>query len=68
VGEVNGGVASFRDLLRLTSPAEHAGVELTEEFGSNDRCRTVLEELCWSEEPIFPRCQSKAIKIANRFQ
>jgi len=43
-------------------------VELTEEFGSDDRCRTVLEQLRWPRGPICPRCDSKTTKIANRFQ
>jgi transposase-like protein len=43
-------------------------VELTEEFGSDDRCRTVLEQLRWPKGPICPRCDSKATKSANRFQ
>src|SRR6266850_6177633 len=43
-------------------------VELTEEFGSDDRCRLALEQLRWHKGPICPRCDSKATKIANRFQ
>lgn len=43
-------------------------VELTEEFGSDDRCRTVLEQLRWPKGPVCPRCDSKATKIVNRFQ
>src|SRR6267378_2553107 len=43
-------------------------VELTEQFGSDDKCRAVLEQLRWSKGPICPRCESKATKIANRFQ
>jgi transposase-like protein len=43
-------------------------VELMEEFGSDDKCRTVLEQLRWPDGPSCPRCQSKATKIANRFQ
>src|SRR5258707_13805795 len=43
-------------------------VELTEEFGSDDKCRLALEQLRWSKGPICPRCDSKATKIANRFQ
>src|SRR6267142_5530158 len=43
-------------------------VELTEEFGSDERCRTVLEQLRWPKGPVCPRFDSKATKIANRFQ
>jgi transposase-like protein len=43
-------------------------VQLMEEFGSDDRCRTVLEQLRWPDGPKCPRCQSPATKIANRFQ
>jgi transposase-like protein len=43
-------------------------VELTEEFGSDDKCRKVLEQLRWPKGPICPRCESKATQIANRFQ
>src|SRR6266849_9063431 len=43
-------------------------VELTEEFGSDDKCRHVLEQLRWPRGPMCPRCESKATKIANRFQ
>lgn len=43
-------------------------VELAEEFGSDDKCRTALEQLRWPEGPTCPRCKSKATKIANRFQ
>src|SRR5713226_8285483 len=42
--------------------------ELTEEFGTDDKCRRVLEHLRWPRGPICPRCDSKATKIANRFQ
>jgi transposase-like protein len=43
-------------------------VELTEEFGSDDKCRHALEQLRWHKGPVCPRCESKATKIANRFQ
>src|SRR5712692_8401143 len=43
-------------------------IELTEQFGSDDKCRAVLEQLRWSKGPTCPRCESKATKIANRFQ
>ena len=43
-------------------------VELTEEFGSDDKCRHALEQLRWPRGPVCPRCDSKATKIANRFQ
>jgi transposase-like protein len=43
-------------------------VGLTEEFGSDDKCRLALEQLRWHIGPVCPRCDSKATKIANRFQ
>src|SRR5260370_42531699 len=43
-------------------------VELTEEFGSDKKCRLALEQLRWHKGPVCPRCASKAAKIANRFQ
>jgi transposase-like protein len=43
-------------------------VELTEEFGSDEKCRTVLEQLRWPNGPVCPRCQARAAKIADRFQ
>ncbi len=43
-------------------------VELTEEFGSDEKCRLALEQLRWQKGPVCPRCDSKATKIANRFQ
>ena len=43
-------------------------VELTEKSGTDDKCRHVLEQLRWPKGPICPRCESKATKIANRFQ
>ena len=43
-------------------------VELTEACGTDDKCRMVLEQLRWPKGPICPRCESKATKIANRFQ
>src|SRR6267154_489650 len=43
-------------------------VELTEAFGTDDKCRAVLEQLRWPKGPMCPRCESKATKIANRFQ
>src|SRR6266478_4620752 len=43
-------------------------VELTEACGTDDKCRAVLEQLRWPEGPMCPRCESKATKIANRFQ
>jgi len=43
-------------------------VELTEEFGTDEKCRRVLEQLRWPRGPMCPRCESKATKIANRFQ
>jgi transposase-like protein len=42
--------------------------KLSIEFGSDEKCRQVLEQLRWPNGPICPRCQSKATPIANRFQ
>ena len=43
-------------------------VQLTEQFGTDDKCRKALEQLRWRKGPTCPRCDSKATKIANRFQ
>ncbi len=43
-------------------------VQLTEQFGTDDKCRKALEQLRWREGPTCPRCDSKATKIASRFQ
>jgi transposase-like protein len=43
-------------------------VQLTEQFGTDDKCRKALEQLRWRKSPTCPRCDSKATKIANRFQ
>lgn len=42
--------------------------ELSEQFGSDEKCRKVLEQLRWPNGPECPRCLSKATPIANRFQ
>ncbi len=43
-------------------------IQLTEQFGTDGKCRKALEQLRWRKGPICPRCDSKATKIANRFQ
>jgi transposase-like protein len=43
-------------------------VQLTEQFGTDDKCRKALEQLRWRDGAICPRCDSPATKIANRFQ
>jgi transposase-like protein len=43
-------------------------VQLTEQFGTDEKCRKALEQLRWRKGPTCPRCDSKATKIANRFQ
>jgi len=43
-------------------------VQLTEQFGTDEKCRKALEQLRWHKWPTCPRCDSKATKIANRFQ
>ncbi len=42
--------------------------QLTEQFGTDDKCRKALEQLRWKNGPECPRCASKATPIANRFQ
>lgn len=42
--------------------------QLSEEYGSDERCRQVLAQLRWPEGPECPRCGSKATPIANRSQ
>jgi transposase-like protein len=43
-------------------------VELTEQFGTDEKCRKALEQLRWKEGAKCPRCDSSATAIANRFQ
>jgi transposase-like protein len=43
-------------------------VQLTEQFGTDEKCRKALEQLRWRDGAECPRCDSKATKIANRFQ
>jgi transposase-like protein len=43
-------------------------VELTEQFGTDEKCRKALEQLRWKDGAKCPRCQSEATAIANRFQ
>jgi transposase-like protein len=43
-------------------------VELTEQFGTDGKCRKALEQLRWKDGAKCPRCQSVATAIANRFQ
>jgi len=42
--------------------------QLTENFGTDEKCRKALEQLRWQNGPKCPRCQSDATPIANRFQ
>src|SRR6266702_8188510 len=42
--------------------------QLTEQFGSDAKCRKALEQLRWKDGVKCPRCQSEATAIANRFQ
>jgi transposase-like protein len=42
--------------------------QLTEQFGSDAKCRKALEQLRWKDGAKCPRCQSEATAIANRFQ
>jgi transposase-like protein len=43
-------------------------IELTEQFGTDEKCRKALEQLRWKDGAKCPRCQSVATPIANRFQ
>src|ERR1700733_5763731 len=43
-------------------------VQLTELFGTDEKCRKALEQLRWKDGAKCPRCQSEATAIANRFQ
>jgi transposase-like protein len=42
--------------------------QLTEQFGTDEKCRKALEQLRWKDGPQCPRCASKATPIANREQ
>jgi transposase-like protein len=42
--------------------------QLTEQFGTDDKCRKALEQLRWKDGANCPRCDSAATPIANRFQ
>jgi transposase-like protein len=42
--------------------------QLTEQFGTDEKCRKALEQLRWQKGPKCPRCQSDATPIANRYQ
>jgi transposase-like protein len=43
-------------------------VQLTEKFGTDEKCRKALELLRWPNGPKCPRCKTDATPIANRFQ
>jgi transposase-like protein len=44
-------------------------LSLMDAYGSEDRCRTILEELRWPEGPHCPRCQgTKLSRISTREQ
>ncbi len=42
--------------------------QLTEQFGTDEKCRKALEQLRWKDGAKCPRCSSAATPIANRFQ
>jgi len=42
--------------------------QLTEQFGTDEKCRKALEQLRWKDGAKCPRCDSSATAIANRFQ
>jgi transposase-like protein len=39
-----------------------------QKFNTDDKCRSALEKLRWSDGAKCPRCKADATKIANRFQ
>jgi transposase-like protein len=41
---------------------------LSQQFGTDEKCREALEKLRWPNGPECPRCKAKATPIANRFQ
>jgi transposase-like protein len=43
-------------------------VKLTEQFGTDEKCRKALEQLRWKNGPECPRCKSKATPISAREQ
>jgi transposase-like protein len=42
--------------------------QLTEQFGTDEKCRKALEQLRWKDGAKCPRCANAATPIANRFQ
>ena len=42
--------------------------QLTETFGTDEKCRKALEQLRWKDGAKCPRCKCSATPIANRFQ
>jgi transposase-like protein len=42
--------------------------ELTQQFGTDEKCRKALEQLRWKKGAECPRCKSAATPVANRFQ
>jgi transposase-like protein len=43
-------------------------IQLTEQFGTDEKCRKALEQLRWKDGAKCPRCKASATPIANRFQ
>src|ERR1700687_2050393 len=43
-------------------------VQLTEQFGTDEKCPKALEKLRWEDGAKCPRCESAATPIANRTQ
>ena len=43
-------------------------IQLTEQFGTDEKCRQALEQLRWPDGPKCPRCKSDSTPIANRYQ
>lgn len=43
-------------------------VKLTEQFGTDEKCRKALEQLRWKDGVVCPRCKSKATPISAREQ
>jgi transposase-like protein len=42
--------------------------QLTEQFGTDEKCRKALEQLRWKDGVKCPRCEADSTPIANRFQ
>lgn len=67
ISSVVGGVCFLR--LRGAVMEEMNIIKLMDEFGTDDKCREVLEQLRWPEGVCCPRCESKKVsRIKERQQ